>query len=429
MYYWQAGEEAIYVLTSGDILSKLDSSGIIIWTKDVSATICGQTSGIRAITLNGDRLFLYWRYSVNNDALIVLDTSGALVNSWCDYTWWADYEMTALYPRMDGGVWAFYTEGPGNGNYAIVTQYGHNGDQDTTAPIFQYNICFDDYIEDEIPFTDSTYLLVNNGTDYTAIFNSDCGIFKVNKDGNVIYQRIFGMGDTLYNIARAGVDSSNNIYLILFYIDNLYSGYKSMKLDPAMNIISCNTWNASPVVLSMDHYDRMQYKDGYLYCPAVYWASSRYQAILCLDTLLSPFCGVTMTQSGVGERVSWASYTQWYAVTPEVFTTGNANFTVSQSTLPVTNNYCSAVLQTEEYSEPVIEVSPNPTNGIILIELNDEENNSLVVINSQGLEMVYLKNISSRKRIDLSALPDGLYFLLFQSSATSILRKIIKLSD
>lgn len=96
----------------------------------------------------------------------------------------------------------------------------------------------------------------------------------------------------------------------------------------------------------------------------------------------------------------------------------------------VNDNYCESVLigftgiDEKEVSE--FSLYPNPTSGIINLQLPDKNNAAYSIYNMQG-SLIMSGDICSNK-VDISSLSNGLYFLriLFNGGQTNIARIIIK---
>jgi len=69
-------------------------------------------------------------------------------------------------------------------------------------------------------------------------------------------------------------------------------------------------------------------------------------------------------------------------------------------------------------------IYPNPTNGIIVIEQEKAEqlNEKISIIDNQGRTVYYKGNMSAEKSIDISNLPEGVYFI----SIGNVIQKVIK---
>jgi hypothetical protein len=249
-------------------------------------------------------------------------------------------------------------------------------------------------------------------------------------DGNIIHQKIFGAtGDTSFQVARAGIDTLANIYLILSYIEN-NSGYISMKLDSSLNVLDTKIWpsnNTNPLI--MDHYDRMVYHNGIFYCPATYYVSwiAQYQSFFLVDTLMTQVCGMTMLPSGVSEKNYQSNQTQWNSVTATALTPSSSSYPLVSGTLPGVFDLCLSITTPEIPLRKRVIVSPNPASGLISIDIEEESSYEIHLLNVTGMEVLFQENISNNLLINISQLPAGVYFLNYLSARHSFTEKIIKM--
>jgi len=79
-------------------------------------------------------------------------------------------------------------------------------------------------------------------------------------------------------------------------------------------------------------------------------------------------------------------------------------------------------VSTEEIADQFIHVYPNPTSDIIHIETTSTTHTS-VLYNAQGQ---YIFNAGNDKSIDMSYLPDGLYFIEVNALTQTVLMKVVK---
>lgn len=68
---------------------------------------------------------------------------------------------------------------------------------------------------------------------------------------------------------------------------------------------------------------------------------------------------------------------------------------------------------------------PNPTNGLVTIDL-DRKANEIYVFDTTGKIIFYKKDTSKQYNIDLSGLPNAIYYLKVVTSTTSLFGKVIK---
>ena len=70
-----------------------------------------------------------------------------------------------------------------------------------------------------------------------------------------------------------------------------------------------------------------------------------------------------------------------------------------------------------------VHIFPNPTTGIIKIDLVSNQNTEIKIYNSVGQEILTLKNVTE---IDLSNQSDGIYFITIISNDLNYSTKFIK---
>ncbi len=87
-----------------------------------------------------------------------------------------------------------------------------------------------------------------------------------------------------------------------------------------------------------------------------------------------------------------------------------------------------AVKQTEK--APFIRLMPNPTSGLLLVqnfELEQREKIQVRLKNASGQSLLTWENVPADRQFDLSGLPEGIYFIHFNSASFSVTKKIILL--
>ncbi|HBN03858.1 MAG TPA: hypothetical protein DD396_07420, partial [Bacteroidetes bacterium] len=102
-----------------------------------------------------------------------------------------------------------------------------------------------------------------------------------------------------------------------------------------------------------------------------------------------------------------------------------------------TADYCFATSNGYDFGIPVneeqvvkdgnVRVYPNPTDGIVFIEISDKDvNHTLTITDGLGAQMMALTSNSSIVRVDLTDFAPGAYFLNVTSASTNANIKIIK---
>ena len=68
---------------------------------------------------------------------------------------------------------------------------------------------------------------------------------------------------------------------------------------------------------------------------------------------------------------------------------------------------------------------PNPTNGFVTIDLNKKAN-EIYVFDTTGKLIFYKNDISKQYKIDLTGLPNAIYYLKVVTNTTVLFGKVIK---
>lgn len=82
------------------------------------------------------------------------------------------------------------------------------------------------------------------------------------------------------------------------------------------------------------------------------------------------------------------------------------------------------VLSSEAFLKSEISISPNPTSGIIKIDLNESVDIKQINLYSIVGKKVY--NLVGKSEIDISSLPSGMYILEAKTNKATLVKKIIK---
>lgn len=73
-----------------------------------------------------------------------------------------------------------------------------------------------------------------------------------------------------------------------------------------------------------------------------------------------------------------------------------------------------------------IEIFPNPTTGKILVRVNNEQVETVILINSLGQHLKTINDVKEEIFLDLSSFSEGLYFLRLETDSGSAIKRIIK---
>jgi hypothetical protein len=142
----------------------------------------------------------------------------------------------------------------------------------------------------------------------------------------------------------------------------------------------------------------------------------------------------------IATELKYDSY-QWYR-NGTLLPGENAQLYMAQelgiySVVVSTADYCFATSNGYDFGIPVneeqvvkdgnVRVYPNPTDGIVFIEISDKDvNHTLTITDGLGAQMMALTSNSSIVRVDLTDFAPGAYFLNVTSASTNANIKIIK---
>jgi hypothetical protein len=98
---------------------------------------------------------------------------------------------------------------------------------------------------------------------------------------------------------------------------------------------------------------------------------------------------------------------------------------VNSDTISITFTVCVGLV---EYSNNTnIRLYPNPTTGMVNIEVNGIDGNAFMKIYSPQGQVIYSKELNSNLKadLDLSRLSKGVYFIKINNEETNIFSKLI----
>lgn len=192
------------------------------------------------------------------------------------------------------------------------------------------------------------------------------------------------------------------------YLTKMLSGYN--------NVPSYQIPNHSPRVIHDNNY----YFDiwGYSF-PANPITVQRYDSSLVLP------CGSTLT-SAVSNCV-YAANVGWPVTATIVpvssFTLGTVNVTVTPSAFSVNQNFCTVVgLENDSFDRDGIEIYPNPANDKLHIE-SEQLPEKIQIFDLNGK---VIKNSGNTNDINVTDLPQGIYFIRIKTDRGDFNRKFIK---
>ncbi len=98
---------------------------------------------------------------------------------------------------------------------------------------------------------------------------------------------------------------------------------------------------------------------------------------------------------------------------------------ISCKLFPFEEENITALNRLDEAADNLI-LFPNPTTGLVQLELNDESDFQVIVYNSIG-NIVQKSHLKTGQEIDLSGCPSGIYVLVFGKNDRLMTRRVLKL--
>ncbi|MEX1187913.1 MAG: T9SS type A sorting domain-containing protein [Bacteroidia bacterium] len=106
-------------------------------------------------------------------------------------------------------------------------------------------------------------------------------------------------------------------------------------------------------------------------------------------------------------------------------TLGSGNSTNSLVPIEITP-FCGSITSLEETSESNFSIFPNPTSGIVNIRVNDLQiEGQIFIYNMLGQEVLNSAMSSNYSSLDLSYLPKGVYYTIFQLNGSFLQKKLV----
>lgn len=104
-----------------------------------------------------------------------------------------------------------------------------------------------------------------------------------------------------------------------------------------------------------------------------------------------------------------------------VYTYTDANGCTNSATQPITVNACVGIA---EHETNTVSIYPNPSTGLITIKSNSALN-TVTVLNAIGETVMTQQSNTSRIAVDLSAQPDGVYFIQVNNTNGTYFEKVV----
>jgi hypothetical protein len=419
-------DDAIYYFLFHNMI-KLDTSGNFIWGKDLSVPECGSHIFLKGLTVSDNRIFVSTSGDTYGWALpggmLVYDTAGTLLNRWCDQTG-NDNFITEGFPRLNGGAWfKFFDSGTG-GSYTWLVQVDSLGNLIPNFNAIDLDGGLSQNVVDIILMPDSSYLSINKNFSEWMIWapiDFHIDLTKFTKDGIVIWKRsYYSQTENLY-LGAGGIDTIGNMYLIGEKTDDLTWSQFSIKLDSAGNILQSNEWLGLPYTFTYPDYSRMEYRNGFLYCP---FTQNNTAGVFLTDTSLTPPCAITQSPYAIDTINTTIAYYPWFNYTPVTYANTSASVNIVQQAISTSSDLCLTLSSNDNISQEIFKVFPNPATESFKI-FSDASNAQIEIYNSLG-EICLQKSVSEFPAvIDVHELSRGFYFLKIETNERSLVTKII----
>jgi hypothetical protein len=125
---------------------------------------------------------------------------------------------------------------------------------------------------------------------------------------------------------------------------------------------------------------------------------------------------VDTTGVGIGTLDIWVDVT-------------DANTCTSTGEISIQFDDCTGISEISE--QWAVEIFPNPSNGVFSIDINTKSNKpvSMSLFNTFGKELYKMENVSIKSskviELDLTAQPDGIYFINLTGDGINMIRKVV----
>jgi hypothetical protein len=429
----KAEGNGIYIYTNNG-LTKLDTSGIILWSQNFTQNICLQSTvanSIADVLINMNRIFVlinqpYLGVGFAYPSLITLDTSGTIINTWCGDNY-ADLRIEFGVAKSDGGALLIGYDG-GAVHTGISLQVEQNGTIKTGSYVQTFQAA--QFNNTNAVLTKSNFVhcyFVNSFTvPYPRVpyilFESDLGGLQ-----SYFSFETPGITDGTY-IFASGKDSSDNLFFLASSDGGEIVLFKTNPYGIPIIIKGWSTAAINSLGLNFPQYPTqvsMYGRNDSLY---VTCSINNKASVLSFDENLDAFCYSPdmIVQSFSSVSVSMNTFIPYnefsiaYNAIPvslqELYTNQANGISVCQIT--------STELQ--ENKKRGMDLSPNPfSNSTILNVSREFENGEIDIYNLLGTHIrnQKLKGLSSR--IERMNMAPGLYIIKIRSKKQQIMRKFI----
>jgi hypothetical protein len=425
-------------LSNSFYISKCDTAGNFIWTKNITPTVCPHVANhyntIRGVVVNQDRIYISsGQYTTSTgydgaNAMLTLDTSGNVIHSWCDPTMWPSVFsfISNGFPSFMPGCWITF-DYPGVGYEKSLVKLNYDGTINTTIQANYIEMGFSVSIDNVLLLPDSNYLAVCrvDNNQMGGLHDIFFGLSKFTENGTVLWQKTFqSVSDTAVYCGGATNDTLGNIYLMGGKIDPDYIRTDfGMKLDPNGNIDFIKEWNDTSITSKLELFNP-KFKDDQIICAVHYTdAGQKHEGIMVFDTLFEScmMSGVPYSITPIASPIASQTFPAYNAIGYSAITDTLLSVN-GPGTFP--NDLCIplGISQIESVSD--ITLYPNPFQSSITFSGNSE---GVVIIYDLSGKKLFESQVEAKEEIDLEFLSKGIYQLTFTSDSKIINGKIVKI--
>ncbi len=405
---------AIY-LYKNNLLTKLDTTGNLLWSIEFSQLVCASVSAANSIAdvvLNGDRIYVLINQqplsiNLNLPSLITLDTSSTVINSWCGNNY-EFYTFAKGVKSPSGGAWLSLHDG-GNIHTGISMKVDVNGD---VVPFSTYNIFQNgqfNFVEFALLSSDSSHCyFVNSFSSGSRAYPYI--VFESNA-GNILSYKGYGSASITWGIdfLAATIDSNDNLYI-------LTSEGILLKTNSIGDIQIGKQWSASALqslqlsfLFNSGQVSMIRRQDSLYIATTIDGKPS----IIAFDSLLNATCYAPDLSIQLPDNLP-LSYGDMYtlSVSQVNYTTSTPAFQNLNISQPEGVSVCR-ITEVEKTSQlERLKLYPNPAADDLIIDA-DGKAIEFFLYNSTGQKMdVSFDVINEKTKLKTSSLNNGIYFIV-----------------